>query len=272
MSGHKTRLRILGTALFLVLLTSCLKQELQSGLTENEAQEIIVLLKEHGLEAVRSPMPKEKGGGQASSEGAWVVSVKGGDQNLVLAWRILQENGIPRQRVKGLSEVFATPGMIPTASEEKARMLVGLSGEIAKTLKSVPNVVDARVHIVIPENSPLLDRAQWSPTTASVLLKFQGSQPPLKADEVKLLVAKGVEGLQPDNVGVVYHRIEPKRDPPRDVGWYLGNQELLLIAVAVAMLTSFGSLILAWRGRQQRQQIEHLHRQLQVMVPVQERK
>ena len=39
--------------LSLLLLTGCLKQELQTGLTEAEAQEVIVLLKDHGLEAVR---------------------------------------------------------------------------------------------------------------------------------------------------------------------------------------------------------------------------
>ena len=40
--------------LSLFLLTGCLKQELQTGLTEAEALEIIVLLKDHNFEATRA--------------------------------------------------------------------------------------------------------------------------------------------------------------------------------------------------------------------------
>src|SRR6185503_7668877 len=119
--------------------TACLKSELETGLTEAEAQEVIVMLKEHGLSASRSFVAKGK------DSGAWTVYVGGGNHNLVTAWRVLQENGLPRQRVKGLDEVFSQGGLIPTASEEKAKLLVGLTGEITRTLKSIDGVVDARV-------------------------------------------------------------------------------------------------------------------------------
>src|SRR6185437_846661 len=143
----------------------------------------------------------------------WSVKLKGGSESAVLAWRILEENGLPRQKVKGLAEVFSTTGMIPTASEEKARLLMALSGELSRTLKSIQGIVDARVQIVLPDNSPLLPSDQRNPTTASVLLKYRGGQPPLSEDEVKKLVARGIEGLQPDSVAVVFKRIDPVRVP-----------------------------------------------------------
>jgi type III secretion protein J len=93
--------------------------------------------------------------------------------------------------------------MIPTATEEKARLLVGVSGEINSTLKSVAGVVDARVLVVLPDSSPLLDKSERVPPTASVLIKYRGSQMPLSEDDVKKLVARAVEGLQPENVAVV---------------------------------------------------------------------
>src|SRR5206468_11643220 len=130
------------------------------------------------------------------------VTTKGKRENAVRGWRILQENGLPRQKVKGLEEVFSTTGMIPTASEEKARLLMAFSGELSRTLKSIQGIVDARVQVVLPENSPLLQADQRNPTTASVLVRYRGTQPPLTEEEVKKLVARGVEGLQPDNVGV----------------------------------------------------------------------
>src|SRR5262245_5235608 len=131
----------------LLLLTGCLKQELQTGLTEPEAQEIIVLLKDHGLEAVKQI---SAAGDQGSP--TWTVLVKGGSQNLFLAWKILQENGLPRGKTTGLKDVFSNSSLIPTASEEKARLIVGIAGEIRQTLLAVDGVVDARVHVVLPDN------------------------------------------------------------------------------------------------------------------------
>src|SRR5439155_17175819 len=166
--------------------------------------------------------------GEKKENATWQAKTKGGDQNLVLAWRILEENGLPPTKVKGLEDVFASSGMIPTASEEKARLLVGLSGEITRTIKTVAGVVNARVHVVLPENSPLVDKSQWSPPTASVLVKYQGAQLPLKEEEIKNLVARGVEGLQPENVAVVFKKVEVQDQLPQDWRGFVGNQEFLV--------------------------------------------
>ena len=149
--------------------------------------------------------PRARTGSDRNAAPTWTVHLRGGSQNSVMAWRILQDNGLPRQKVKGLEEVFSTTGMIPTASEEKARLLMALAGELNRTLKSVQGVVDARVQVVLPDNSPLLERSQWSPPTASVLIKYRGAQSPLTQDEVKNLVARGIEGLQADNVAIVFN-------------------------------------------------------------------
>lgn len=256
------RLTVTALAVLVLALSGCLKQEIQTGLSEQEAQEIIVLLKEHGLDALKQPSGSEK-------ERTWAVYVKGGDQNLVDAWRILQENGLPRAKERGLEQVFSNSGMIPTASEEKARLITGLGGEIGKTLKSVAGVVDARVHVVLPENSPLLDRSQWSPTTASVLIKFQGNEPPLKEADIRSLVARGVEGLQPENVAIVLKKVVPKAATHRGVMWYSGNQQVLVASLLLLALMSLASLALVARSRKQRSTIEKLRSQLQAAAGAQ---
>ena len=206
-----------GSLSLVLLLTGCMQKELQTGLTEQEAQEIIVLLKDSGIDASREVMPGD------SEKPTWKVSVKGGDQDYFLALKILQEHGLPR-RGQGVEDVFSKSGLIPTAGEEKARLIVGLSGEMTRTLKSVAGVVDARVHVVLPENSPLVDKSQWSTTTSSVLLKYQGDQIPLREDEVRNLVARSIEGLQPENVTVVFKKVESKPVARKDLRWYLGSQ------------------------------------------------
>ena len=244
----------------LVLLTGCLHKQLQTGLTEQEAQEIMVLLKESGVDATRQLMPGD------SEVPAWALSVKG-DQDYFLAMKILQEHGLPREKAKGLEDVFSKSGLIPTAGEEKARLIVGLSGEMAKTLKSVAGVVDARVHVVLPENSPLVDKSQWSLTTTSVLLKYQGDQVPLREDEIRNLVARGIEGLQPENVAVVFKKVESKPVPPRmTLRWYLGSEGVVAASLGLLVLSTTGSLLLLARGRKQRSKIQSLTRQIQSLT------
>lgn len=244
--------KLAAVAVLLLTQVACLKSELGTGLTEAEAQEILVVLKNHGLNGSRTFVAKGK------DQGSWTVHVSGGNHNLVLAWRILQENGLPRQRVKGLDEVFSASGLIPTASEEKAKLLVGLTGEITRTLKSIEGVVDARVHVVLPDNSPLLDRSQWAQTTASVLLKHKGNQPPVSEADVKSLVAKGVQGLAPEQVAVVYKVVPEMQEPRRDVSWYVGNQEVTAASVAVMMFAAVLAL-------GQTVQVRRLRRQMAAM-------
>ena len=242
-----------------LLLTGCMQKELQTGLTEQEAQEIIVLLRETGINAVRQVMPGDP------EKPAWGVYVKGGDQDFFQAMKTLQENGLPRERARGLEDVFSKSGLIPTQGEEKARLIVGLSGEMTRTLKSVAGVVDARVHVVLPENSPLLDKSQWSLTTASVLLKYQGEQVPLREDEIRNLVARGIEGLQPENVAVVFKRVQIKPVPPRNLRWFLGTQAIIYAALGLLILSTIGSLLLLMRGRQQQDKIQSLTRQVNTL-------
>jgi type III secretion protein J len=245
-----------------LLSTGCANREVASGLSEQEAQEIVVVLKENGLDAGAN----RDTSGEREGPPTWKVSSRGGSQNTVLAWRILQENGLPRQKVKGLEEVFATTGMIPTASEEKARLLMALSGELSRTLKSVQGIVDARVQVVLPENSPLLDRSQWSPPTSSVLIKHRGSQPPVTPEEVKSLVARGIEGLQAENVAVVFKRTEPVRLPQKDATWYLSDQYIVMAALSLMALASAGSVLLIFRGRRLRATIHRLESQIKSMT------
>jgi type III secretion protein J len=236
-----------------LLLNACVTHELQTGLNEHEAQEIVVLLHENGIDAFASKAVGEKKG-----EEKWTVSIRGGDQNLAHAWAVLHENGLPQEKDKSLEDVFSNAGMIPTATEEKARLLMGISGEINRTLKSVSGVVDARVLVVLPESSALLDKSERVPPTASVLIKYRGRDLPLTEDDVKKLVARAVEGLQPENVAVVYKKVEPIPTPDRSWDPVLGNQEFLLGSLALLAITSIGCIALVGRARWQRSKLENL--------------
>jgi type III secretion protein J len=118
--------------------------------------------------------------------------------------------------------------------------------------------VDARVQIVLPENSPLLEKSQWSSTTASVLIRYRGSQLPLSEDEVKKLVSRGIEGLQPENVGVVLKRSNPVRQPQRDAANFLGDQQVVVASLSLMTLACVGALALVFQSVRYRATIKKL--------------
>jgi type III secretion protein J len=164
--------------------------------SEQESHEIAVALARHGIHADVEPETAAR----KSADASFAVHIWGGDYTLVESWRVLHGSGLPRSRDTGLHEVFAEKSMIPTAGEEKARLLVGLSGELSRTLKTMPGVVDARVHLVLPETNPLLDKPPAP--SASVLLKSQQSLAPKVLDDAKGIVAGAVQGLTREQVQV----------------------------------------------------------------------
>lgn len=190
----------LTAALALVLFATACHSEIQHGLTESEANDIIVLLQSHGIDA-----RKEKEAGTQTGEGSWVVTAAKGDAPR--AWELLSEAELPKARVQGL-EIFNTGALIPTPTQEKAMLLEALSGELAKTLRDVDGVVDARVHVVLPEEDRFRDRGQPAPeATAAVYVKWRPTATtktaPFRDEEIQQLVSHGVPNLKPQNVSVM---------------------------------------------------------------------
>jgi len=182
------------------LLTACGSPlELVHGLTEFEANQVLVVLNRQGIPAKK-----------AAEEGrviTWKVIVNDSDADRALALLVL--NKLPKQRSQGLAEVYPAGGggLIPTKSEEKARYLMALQGEIERKLTVVPGVLQAHVSIVQPDKDIIrdLDKAP-PPSTASVAIVYAPSKdgtPPFTEKQMKQLVATSVEDLKPDNVEVL---------------------------------------------------------------------
>lgn len=210
--------RLLLVSLAATSLVACAKLDIVHELEERDANEIIVL-----LDAANPPIAAAKlvdGEGGGGNKGPrFKINVAAGDANR--AWKLLTENNLPRRKDLGLSEVFAAGGLVPTASEEKAKMLSAIQGEIARTLKSIDGVLDARVHVVMPEDSVLrVHEDDKVATTASVWYKYaprgKNSPKPLTDQEVAQLVANSVEKLKHENVKVIATPALGMTPPPEE--------------------------------------------------------
>jgi type III secretion protein J len=183
-----------GSLLAVGLLAAGCSTNILHGIDERAANETAAALDRAGIAA-------EKGADEGDAR-AFTIKVARGDAGRAL--ELLRSLGLPRDQRHGFAEVYGQPSLIPTASEERARYLEALGGEIERTLETVDGVVGARVHLVLEENDPLaVDPKPRTAARAAVLLKARAGRLPLSEADVQRLVAGSVPGLDPPAVAVV---------------------------------------------------------------------
>jgi type III secretion protein J len=166
---------------------------IQHGIDEAAANEVLTSLERAGIAASKS----------RDESGNFSVSVAPADA--VGALELLRSLGLPRGPRTGFGELYKSPSLLPTPTEERARYVEALGGEIARSLEAIDGVALARVHLVLPEPDPTaLDGSARVPGRAAVLLKMRpGRAGPVAEADVQKLVAGSVPGLEAAAVSVV---------------------------------------------------------------------
>jgi flagellar M-ring protein FliF len=160
---------------------------LYTGLAPEDAGAIVQKLKESGVE-YRLP---ESGGV------VMVPSARLAELRLVMATA-----GIPRSGRIGF-ELFDKANLGATEFTEHVNYRRALEGELERSIISLAEVEQARVHISFPKESVFLDSQE--PAKASVLVKIRPGAhlAPGNVQAINHLVASAVEGLTPDAVSVL---------------------------------------------------------------------
>lgn len=225
--------RIAPSLALLALLAACGDEVLLHRLDEPQANQVLVALGDAGL-----PARKERVG---SDDGTFTVAVR--PSEAAAARSILSARDLPRARSPGFSELFGSPGLVPTPLEEHARYLHALSGELARTLEALDGVVGARVHLAMPVPDPLRPEARRTPR-ASVLLKCRPDardRLESQADGLRRMVAGAADGLDPASVAVLVADAAappPVRAPASRISrsWLAGAALALAAALGAAAL------------------------------------
>ena len=126
-----------------------------------------------------------------------VPSAKLAESRLALA-----AAGLPKSGRIGF-ELFDKNNFGATEFVEHINYKRALEGELERSVMSLAEVEEARVHLTLPKESVFLDQQQ--PAKASVMVKLrQGAQiSPANAVAVTNLVASAVEGLVPESVSLL---------------------------------------------------------------------
>ncbi len=115
----------------------------------------------------------------------------------------LAQEGLPSSGTVGYEIFDRTESLGTTSFQQDLNYLRALEGEIAKSLRSMKLIHQARVHLVIPKRE--LFATEEKEPTASVFLKtkFASRLPDETIRAIQHLVASAVKGLTPSNITIV---------------------------------------------------------------------
>ena len=106
----------------------------------------------------------------------------------------------PVVRLQPGVEELLSGSLIPGHDEDKLLREHALAGELCETIREIPFVAAARVHLTLADRS-LLSRDRKAEATAAVLVRTNGPAPSLDRQLVELACA-AIEGLESRNVKV----------------------------------------------------------------------
>ncbi len=182
-----------------LLLAGCDKETtLHAGLEERQANLVMAALLDAGINCHKEP----------GEEGTWNVMVA--EPKFAQAVNLLERLGLPRQSRQGIAEVFKKTGMISSPSEERIRFMDALAQDIARTISMIDGVVDARVHVVLPENAPFARNAPPSSAAVAIRSRWDTDLTDI-VPSVKGLVKNAIEGLSHEKIQVTIFKDETPR-------------------------------------------------------------
>ena len=157
-------------------------------LSENEANKVVRHLSESGMHVDKVSQP----------DGRWAIAVPQAEVTRALGY-------LDSRRILSVrdSKNAGTPkgSLIPSREEQRFRYERSMSGSLEESLSAMPGVLEARVHLNLPDEDPLFGSQTQAKGSGSVLLVVDERFAALDG-EIAALVG-GAAGLSTDVVRVL---------------------------------------------------------------------
>ncbi|MCU0827243.1 MAG: type III secretion inner membrane ring lipoprotein SctJ [Tabrizicola sp.] len=192
---HTASFRMQGIALMAAafFLAGC-KEDLNTNLSERDANEIFAVLAENNVTADRV---------FDAASGTYTIAVE--RDHLAKAIILLKERGLPRSVFEDMGAVFTGEGLVSTPFEQKARYTFAITQELSESISRIDGVVEARVHVVIPDPNRITQEV--APARAAIFIYYldrfdlEAATP-----TIKTAVASSIEGLDYENITIAAFR------------------------------------------------------------------
>ena len=188
-----TRFTRIGLLITLLLLAGCGEVIIFNDLESEEANEIMAILLQHGVNVDRSD----------NKDGASISIPK---TKIPFAINLLNNRGYPQDDYTNVIEVFSDSGLVTTDFERRIRYNFAASQQISETLSHIDGVVMVRVLLSvspIDHNKNQLSKNDPEELSAAVFIKHNpGYNLENEIAQIKLLVSNSIANLKFQNVSV----------------------------------------------------------------------
>ncbi len=179
---------------------------LYSNLEQQEAAKIVEYLKTNNIKY------------ELTDNGA---SIKVEKERVLDTRLSLAQEGIPASGILGY-ELFDRTNLGMSEFVQKLNYKRALEGELSKTINTLEEVKNSRVHLVIPERT-LFEKDQKKPSASVTIHLHKDKNINQKSiSGIQTLISKSVEGMVPDDVSILDHKGKLLSESPIDVNSVAG--------------------------------------------------
>lgn len=225
----------------LLLLAGCGATRIQTVKDESEANQIIDVLHEYGIEAYTNPV----GEGERRT---FEIMVEGNSETRNAAVQLMQDHCLPKPEpppVEGGT-------IVSSIEKEKQQAYRRTKINIESQLRKLPGVTCVEVNFVPPQERTLALNPY--PATASVLINYKTENFTVGESEIAGLVAKSVPALQPENVKVVAAQ-KPLRPLPQNTSYQI-TRIALISGIGFATVLTFVGIVYFLQKKRREQVFE----------------
>jgi len=181
-----------GVLFALVSLISGCKVPLYHNLNENEANQMLSLLINHGIDVSKQVDGK--------SDSVQLLVEEG---ELSKAISILTSNGYPKKTFQKITDVFPSGQIVTSKEEQEAKLNFINEQNLASMLLQIPGVINSRVQINQPISSDI-DLGSKKPPTVSALVIYSSNYPVRShLIDIRELIKNSISNLSDQNLSVV---------------------------------------------------------------------
>ncbi len=188
-----------------MVLAGC-RAQIQHGLDERDANEVVSALVAHGFDAKKVA---EKG-----KKPSYAIELD--DEHATDALRVLTELKLPRPARTTTKDLASQTSLVETPATERMRQLEAQKGDLGQMLEGMDGVESASVELVVP--APPRPGLPAAPSKAAVLIRARPeAMERLTAQRggLQSLVAGAVDGLKADDVAVVLDPVVVRAPTPK---------------------------------------------------------
>ena len=222
---------LLLTLVSTLLFTGCSNKQLATVANDSEANEIINVLRESDIDAVKEPVIENN---IKQYQIAVHSDIFGDNNDYPAAIQILHDNCLPLRDPSPIE----SGGYMASVEVERAKIQRQLKINIIRQLRQIPGVTCVDVTFVEPQREITIDPY---PSTATVLITYKSEPPNFNDQDIKGMVAGAVAKLKPEAVTVksIYNPVRPiQRSNRSNVGRFvvIGGAGLLIMLGSVFLV------------------------------------